>query len=96
MRNKNKAKAFKYQIQNKNDSMEKKNKKSNKTFFVKVASRKGLAYMLGDNKEAVKELNSLSDAEIQQAIDNIAVAFSFTELFERLSRIVKSKNKQGR
>ena len=52
--------------------------------------------MLGDNKEAVKELNSLSDAEIQQAIDNIAVAFSFTELFERLSRIVKSKNKQGR
>ena len=57
-------------------------KNSNKAFFIKVASRKGLAYMLGDNKEALKELNSLSDAEIQQAIESIAVVFSFHELFE--------------
>ena len=78
--------------------LENKIKNPEKEFVVASVSRRELFYMLGRDEEALSNINSLSDEEIQDAINNMNSDdyLDQDELFYKLSeRLVENiKNKK--
>ena len=74
--------------------LEKKVKRPSKSFIIHSISRVGLFYLLGSDEEAVEEINSLSDEEIEKAINSIEVdhEYYYDELAEKIKKILDVKN----
>lgn len=72
--------------------LEKKIKNSDKEFIVSSFSRRDLFYLLGHDKDALDYINSLTDEEIQHAINNLEIEDNEDELFYELMQIISDKN----
>lgn len=85
------------------EKLKKQIKNPDKEFVVNAVSREDLFYMLGHDEDAVNYINSLSDEEIQEAINSMEYNEYRDELWEKLMKIIdrkqekwtyKSKNKR--
>ena len=79
--------------------LENKIRDPDKEFAINSVSRRDLVYLLGQDKEAVDDINSLSDEEIQEAISSIEYNVEYNdymdnymdELWEKLMKIIDKK-----
>ncbi len=74
--------------------LEKKVKRPGKIFEIHSISRMGLFYLLGNDEKALDAVNSLSDLEIEKAIESIEVdhEYFYDELAEKIKKILDAKN----
>ncbi len=72
--------------------LEKKIKDPDKEFVVSSVSRRDLFYLLGHDKDALDDINSLNDDEIQEAINNMENDDYKDELFYALMEILDKKD----
>lgn len=76
------------------EKLKKQIKNPNKEFVVSGVSREYLFYMLGHDEEALKEINSLTDEEIQYAINELETEENYEdELVDKLRDILDKKYK---
>ena len=76
------------------EKLKKQIKNPDKEFVVSGVSREDLFYMLGHDEEALKEINSLTDEEIQYAINELETEENYEdELVDKLRDILDKKYK---
>ena len=71
--------------------LEKKIKDPDKEFVVNAVSRRDLFYMLGSDNYALEDINSLSDEEIEYAINELECEPNYNELINKLGEILDKK-----
>ena len=72
--------------------LEKKIKDPDKEFIITSVSRRDLFYMLGSDNYALEDINSLSDEEIQYAINELETEPNYEdELADKLREMLDKK-----
>ena len=76
------------------EKLKKQIKNPDKEFVVNAVSREDLFYMLGNDKYALEDVNSLTDEEIQYAINELETEENYEdELVDKLRDILDKKYK---
>lgn len=72
--------------------LEKKIKEPNVEFVIHAVSRIDLFFLLGANEKALRDVNLLTNDEIQYVIDNLKTEENFeNELIEKMKEFIEKK-----